>query len=96
MLVEVDGAVITTVRVRTAGCLSLRGLRRRVNAACKEWTGGLGEEGLLLEYLDETARIAVQVVADADLTVALRMSTLKATFMQVQVHRCMCVGAACA
>jgi len=81
VLIEVDGAVITSVSVRTAGCLSLRGLRRRVSKACAEYTGGRpNESGLVLEYLDEAAGVAVLVSDERELQVALCMSTLKATF----------------
>lgn len=83
VLVEVDGTVAGTVRCQTVGCRSVRALRRRVCAACRELTGDadlVGEERLVLEYIDEGAGLAVLVVDEAELEPALRMKTLKATF----------------
>ena len=83
VLVEVDGTVAGTVRCQTADCRSVRALRRRVRVACRELTGDadlVGDERLVLEYIDEGAGLAVLVVDEAELEPALRMKTLKATF----------------
>ena len=80
VLVEVDGAVVGTLRVRTTGCRSVPSLRRKVCAACRELTSGVREEAMVLEYLDEGAGLAVLVAEEAELPTALRMATLKATF----------------
>ena len=80
VLVEVDGAVVGTIRVRAVGCETVRALRRKVSVAAAHLTAGAGDADMLLEYLDEAAGIAVMVSDDVELQTALRMPTLKATF----------------
>ena len=80
VMVEFDGEMVGTVNVRTGACRTVRALRKRVCTAVVHLTDGAGEKGMVLEYLDETAGVAVLMTTQAEVDVAMEMTTLKATF----------------
>ena len=79
VLVEVDGAV-STRRLLTSHCRSVRQLRELIADECAELSGGAPSSRLLLEYLDEKAGLAITVSDRMSIRTVLARSTLKATF----------------
>ena len=81
ILIEVRGKVVATRKTySTRNCRSLKQLRHVVCKRCADYTRGAGERELTLEYLDESAGLAIMVVEEKQLPVVLSMPTLKATF----------------
>lgn len=79
VLIEVEGKV-STKRVRTNHCRTLKQLRQTIAEACSKESGGAPPSAMLLEYLDEQAGLAITVNSEAQLSTVLRKPTLKATF----------------
>ncbi len=74
------GERIASVHVRTSSCASVRQLRSRIAEACADFIVGVSEDGMALEWIDESAGLAITCSDESDLEHVLSVSTLKATF----------------